>query len=141
MSWVNLPGADEIDISKFSALAQLDFFNQVQNYWTDCNTSSTIELEENEIDAVAEWIHSNIKNRNGYISAALQRRFKPDKQIFPRLPFEPISKEEYELLNSQVLARRQADDFYYLLSKYDTGWRVGEGKTGGCDGLACETSL
>ena len=50
--WANLPGADEIDISQFSALAQLDFVMEVQNHYVTHNTSATIELRSEEIEAL-----------------------------------------------------------------------------------------
>ncbi|HEY9598862.1 MAG TPA: ribonucleoside-triphosphate reductase, adenosylcobalamin-dependent, partial [Cyanophyceae cyanobacterium] len=31
--WADVPGADEIDISKFNAIAQMDFYMQVQKYY------------------------------------------------------------------------------------------------------------
>jgi ribonucleotide reductase class II len=34
VSWANLPGADEIEIERFSALAQFDFYMQVQKHYT-----------------------------------------------------------------------------------------------------------
>ncbi|HEY9660950.1 MAG TPA: ribonucleoside-triphosphate reductase, adenosylcobalamin-dependent, partial [Allocoleopsis sp.] len=91
VSWANLPGADQIDISRFSALAQMDFYMQVQQHYTAHNTSATIELREGEIEALGQRIYDAIQNDEGYISAALLARFD-DLQTFPRLPFEPISK-------------------------------------------------
>jgi len=50
VSWANIPGADQININNFSALAQFDFYMQVQSNYTDHNTSATIEFRENEIE-------------------------------------------------------------------------------------------
>jgi ribonucleotide reductase class II len=107
VDWADIPGADEIDIHKFSALAQFDFYMQVQKFYTGHNTSATIELRKDEIDALAERIHQAIENDEGYISAALLGRFD-DTQAFPRLPFEPIDRETYERLHQEVLDRRVA---------------------------------
>jgi len=43
VSWANLPGADAIDISQFSALAQMDFYMNVQRHYTrhNCFVRST----------------------------------------------------------------------------------------------------
>ncbi|NJL20819.1 MAG: hypothetical protein HC895_08395 [Leptolyngbyaceae cyanobacterium SM1_3_5] len=71
VSWASLPGADEIAIEQFSALAQTDFYMQVQKHYTTHNTSATIELREDEIDALAERIYRAIDQDEGYISAAL----------------------------------------------------------------------
>ncbi|MGB3615234.1 MAG: ribonucleoside-triphosphate reductase, adenosylcobalamin-dependent, partial [Elainellaceae cyanobacterium] len=86
VSWANLPGADQIDISQFSALAQFDFYSQVQQHYTTHNTSATIELREPEVEPLAAAIYEAIASDAGYMSAALLARFD-DHQTFPRLPF------------------------------------------------------
>ncbi len=135
VSWANLPGADEFEISKFSALAQMDFYMQVQQHYTAHNTSATIELRESEVEALAERIHQAVENNEGYISAALLARFD-DHQTFPRLPFEPISKAEYESLCQEVLMRRRTDDFQAALRRYDSG-ELFEAGPAGCDSDKC----
>lgn len=135
VSWANLPGADEIDISKFSAIAQIDFYMQVQRYYTTHNTSATIELRENEIEPLANRIYDAIQNDEGYISAALLARFD-DRQTYPRLPFEPITKEHYDCIVSEVEARRKDDDFHAILARYDSGERMESGASA-CDSDKC----
>jgi len=135
VSWANKLGASEIDISKFSALAQMDFFLQVQQWYVAHNTSSTIELRQEEVEALGTRIYQAIQNDEGYISAALLARFD-DHQSFPRLPFEPISKAEYEQLVKQVEARRKTDDFRAALSRYDSGYLMEAGPAG-CDSEKC----
>ena len=71
MDWANLPGADEVAIEKFSALAQFDFYMQVQKHYTAHNTSATVELREHEVEPLAERIYDAIETDEGYISAAL----------------------------------------------------------------------
>lgn len=134
--WAELPGADEIDISQFSALAQFDFYMQVQQHYTTHNTSATIELREHEIEALANRIYKAIQDDEGYISAALLARFDAH-QTFPRLPFEPISKEEYERQLQQVKLRRRTDDFYAALSRYDSSYMLLEAGPAGCDSDKC----
>jgi len=133
--WANLPGADAIDISKFTALAQMDFYMQVQKFYTAHNTSATVELRENEIEGMGQRIYDAIQNDEGYISAALLARFD-DLQTFPRLPFEPISKEMYEQLTEEVKARRKLVDFHQALSRYDSGELIEAGPAG-CDSDKC----
>lgn len=135
VSWANLPGADEIAIEKFSALAQFDFYMNVQRYWTTHNTSSTIELREAEIEPLAQRIHAAVQNHEGYISSALLARFD-DHQTFPRLPFEPISKQQYDQLSQEVLARRTTQDFHQALLRYDAG-EMAEAGPAGCDSDKC----
>jgi ribonucleotide reductase class II len=117
-SWADLPGCDQIDISKFSIEAQFDFMMQVQKHYVTHNISSTLEIRENEIETLAKLIYNAIQNDEGYISSAVLARFD-SLETFPRLPFEPISKEVYQKLSQDVLSRRKNDDFLELLSQYD----------------------
>lgn len=133
VSWANLPGADTISIEKFSAMAQFDFYMQVQNHYTTHNTSATLELQENEIKPLGRRIYQAIQNDEGYISAALLARFNSP---FPRMPFEKIDKSTYEQLQSEVLSRRKGDDFLTLLRQYDSGYMQVEGPSG-CDSDKC----
>lgn len=135
VSWANLPGADTIDIAQFSALAQFDFYMQVQKFYTRHNTSATIELREHEIDPLALRIHQAIAQDEGYISAALLARFD-DLQTFPRLPFEPIDKMTYDRLLAETIARRKTNDFHQTLAKYDRG-EMPESGPAGCDSDRC----
>jgi len=133
VSWANLPGADEIEIEKFSAIAQFDFYMQVQTYYTAHNTSATIELTEAEVEPLAKRIYQAIANDEGYISAALLARFDAP---FPRLPFEKIDKETFDRLQQDVKLRQRTNDFYAALSRYDSGFSLSEGPAG-CDSDKC----
>lgn len=133
--WASIPGADVIDISQFSALAQFDFYMQAQRHYVTHNASATVELREHEIEALGTRIHEAIRDDEGYISAALLARFD-DKETYPRLPFEPISKEKYEELVKEVQSRRRTDDFYAALRKYDVGEPIEVGPAG-CDSDKC----
>ncbi|MEH1960281.1 MAG: ribonucleoside-triphosphate reductase, adenosylcobalamin-dependent [Nostoc sp.] len=135
VSWADLPGADEIDVSKFSVLAQFDFVLQVQRWYVTHNTSATLELRSDEIEPLGQRIYETIQNDQGYISAALLARFD-DLQSFPRLPFEPIDKPTYDRLNQEVKARRKTDDFCAVLSRYDSG-EMAEAGPSGCDSDKC----
>lgn len=134
--WASMPGADMIDISKFSALAQFDFAMQVQNHYVTHNLSATIELREDEILPLATAIYQNIQQDGGYISAALLARFD-DLQTFPRMPFEPIDRATYLRLSGEVLQRRKRG-FEEALAIYDTP-EAGEALQGaaGCDSDKC----
>ncbi|MCA1904549.1 MAG: ribonucleoside-triphosphate reductase, partial [Cyanobacteria bacterium KgW148] len=135
VSWANIPGADTIDIAQFSAIAQFDFYMQVQKFYTRHNTSATIELREHEIEPLALRIHQAIAQDEGYISTALLSRFD-DLQTFPRLPFEPIDKMTYDRLVAETIARRKINDFYQALAKYDRG-EMPESGPAGCDSDRC----
>ncbi|WP_269623071.1 ribonucleoside-triphosphate reductase, adenosylcobalamin-dependent [Prochlorococcus marinus] len=135
VSWANIPGADEIEINNFSALAQFDFYMQVQTFYTEHNTSATIEFRENEIEELSEAIFKTIDNNNGYISAALLARFDANA-TFPRLPFEPIDEKTFNELQSEVLKRRVSKNFFDSLSLYDQG-ELTEAGPAGCDSDKC----
>ena len=120
MSWASIEGCAEIDISAISAAAQYDFYMQVQKHYTAHNTSATIEYTIGEIEELSKLIYDSIQNDEGYISAALLARFEAN-ETFPRLPFEPISKEEFLELEAEVLRRRTNEDFIDALSKHDKG--------------------
>jgi intein/homing endonuclease len=133
--WADLPGADQIEIGKFSAKAQMDFYMQVQKFFVRHNTSATIELREHEIEALGSSIYEAIQNDEGYISAALLARFDAH-QTFPRLPFEPITKHQYDQFKQEVELRRQNENFHAALSRYDAGYSMEAGPAG-CDSDKC----
>jgi ribonucleotide reductase class II len=133
--WADIPGADEIDVSKFSVLAQFDFAMQVQQHYVTHNTSSTWELRSDEVEALGQKIYQAIQNNEGYISAALLARFD-DHQSFPRLPFEPISQETYEQLRQEMLQRQKISDFHLALARYKPA-ESDEVGPAGCDSDKC----
>ena len=135
VSWANLPGADAVDINGFSAMAQFDFYMQVQRHYTAHNTSATIEFREHEIEPLADALHQAMEQGEGYISAALLARFDANA-TFPRLPFEPIDADTYERLQSEVIERRVSSDFFEALQRYDQG-ELKEAGPAGCDSDKC----
>ncbi len=135
VSWANLPGADKVNINNFSALAQFDFYMQVQRNYTAHNTSATIEFRESEIEELSSAIHTTIQDGDGYISAALLARFDANA-TFPRLPFEPIDLITYENLQTEVNKRRVSNNFFEALNRYDLGELVEAGPAG-CDSDKC----
>ena len=137
VSWANLPGCDQFDLAKLPVEAQYGLYMQVQRWYTDHNTSATIELREFEIPTLAKLIHEDIQNDGSYISAALLARFDVSGGTFPRLPFEPISKKKYdELMMIQEVSRGDDVDFLEVLNKYDSSdWNIES--VAGCTSAAC----
>ena len=135
VSWANIPGADAVEINNFSALAQFDFYMQVQKHYTAHNTSATVEFRENEIEGLTDAIFQAIDGGEGYISAALLARFDANA-TFPRLPFEPIDEATYAKLQAEVVARRRTVDFFEALQRYDGG-ELMEAGPAGCDSDKC----
>lgn len=140
VNWADLPGADTIHIEKFSALAQFDFYMQVQRYYVTHNCSATIELRENEIGDLGRRIYQAIQNNEGYISTALLARFD-SLETFPRLPFEPVSREVYEQLVKEVESRRKPGTFHEHLARHDAAsselFQASEQGPAGCDSDKC----
>jgi ribonucleotide reductase class II len=124
-----------VEINTFSALAQFDFYMQVQRHYTSHNTSATIEFREHEIEPLADAIHHAIDNGEGYISAALLARFDANA-TFPRLPFEPIDAATYQRLQAEVAARQRNSDFFDALRRHDGG-ELQEAGPAGCDSDKC----
>ena len=141
VSWANLPGCDEFDLSKLPVSAQWGLYMQVQNEYTQHNTSATLEFRQDEIEQLSELVHQSIKSNSGYISAALLARFDAN-ETFPRLPFEPIDKQMYERRMVTVKAIRSTlpEDiaFLDLLKKHDTADYELKGAAG-CDSAKCLT--
>ena len=117
VSWANLPGCDRYDLSQLSAKAQWGLYMQVQNYYTEHNTSATIEFREDEIEELSQLIFDGMGK--GYISAALLARFDANA-TFPRLPFEPITKEQYDTEMGNVQRRQKDANFHRALARYDS---------------------
>ncbi|NEP42917.1 MAG: ribonucleoside-triphosphate reductase, adenosylcobalamin-dependent, partial [Okeania sp. SIO2H7] len=137
VSWIDVPGVEEIAIENFTATTMFDYYMQVQKHWTTHNTSATILLGEDEIEPLSDRIYEAIRDDEGYISAALLARFDAP---FPRLPFERISKDKYLEMRSDMLRRQKSDNFSKLLDN-----RVLESmlpETGpqdaACSGISCE---
>lgn len=116
--WADLPGCDQINVANFPIDAQWDFYMQVQKFYTTHNTSATLEITKEEIPKLAHLIYNAIQADEGYVSAAVLARFE-DQQTYPRMPFEPISKQTFEQLQQQVMQRRKSDNFIELLAQYD----------------------
>jgi len=124
-----------VEINNFSALAQFDFYMQVQKHYTAHNTSATVEFRENEIEGLTDAIFQAIDQGEGYISAALLARFDANA-TFPRLPFEPIDQTTYSRLQAEVMTRRRTMDFFEALQRYDGG-ELMEAGPAGCDSDKC----
>lgn len=144
VSWANLPGCDQYDLSLLPIEAQWGLYMQVQNYYTEHNTSATLEFREKEIEPLAKLIHESMGNGTGYISAALLARFDAN-ETFPRLPFEPIDKETYDRLWTlsdtwrsalPVIFKKDQVDFLEVLAQYDSADYELKGASG-CDSDKC----
>lgn len=144
VSWANLPGCDQFDLSRLPIEAQWGLYMAVQNHYTEHNTSATLEFRESEIEALSMLISEAIRHNKGYISAALLARFDAN-ETFPRLPFEPISKEVFDRLNAvaesyrsvlPAILQKEQVDFLDVLNQYDKPDYELKGAAG-CDSDKC----
>jgi ribonucleotide reductase class II len=130
--------ADEAGVElKFSAVSQLRFYSQIQQHYTTHATSSTIDCErtDQEIESLAQEIHHMIQNGLGYLSVAIMGR----TGVFPRLPFEPITKAQYNTMVAEMNARKVTDDFKAALDRYDRETNAPKASgPSGCDSDFCE---
>lgn len=137
VSWANIPGCDQFDLAQLPVEAQYGLYMAVQSFYTDHNTSATIELREHEVPILSKLIHETIDTNGGYISAALLARFDVDGGTFPRLPFEPITKDQYDSLMAMQDIMQDPDvNFLDLLNKYDNADYDLESVTA-CTSAAC----
>lgn len=144
VSWANLPGCDQFDLSQLPIEAQWGLYMQVQNYYTEHNTSATLEFRQYEIPVLSKLIHQSMESGTGYISAALLARFDANA-TFPRLPFEPIDKEAFDRLSEvaesyrsalPVIYEKDEVSFLEVLGKYDSSDYELKGAAG-CDSDKC----
>lgn len=134
--WADIEGAEKIDPSSFPIEAQWDFSQLMQMHYVRHNTSSTLEIYEEEIETLGRLIYEDIQENRGYVSAAILGRSKGNSS-FPMLPFEPISKETYERRSQEVLVRRKSDDFAELLAIHDNQNMSISPQDSACDSGAC----
>jgi ribonucleotide reductase class II len=93
-------------------------------------------LREHEVEPLAQLIYDNIQSNDGYISAALLQRFDVSGGSFPRLPIQPITKEEYDNLVAIQEIAASDEPFGVILNKYDNeDWSIES--VAGCSSAAC----
>jgi ribonucleotide reductase, class II len=136
VSWANKPGCDQFDLSKLPIESQFGLYINVQQFYCEHNTSATLELQEYEIEPLSRLIYDNIQNNDGYISAALLQRFDVSGGTYPRLPIQPITKDEYDNLIAIQEIAASDESFNDILNKYDNEEYSLESVTA-CTSTAC----
>lgn len=130
----------EYDVANAPIASQWRLTMQVQEYYVTHNTSVTLEIDGDEVDTLAQLMHDDIHGGGNYVSSAIYAR---DKGTMPRMPYEPISRQQYEQMVQEAEARRVGNaydnltfkslvEYYYNL---DAGAEMGP--TAGCDGDSC----
>lgn len=75
--------------SKESAVSQLGRYLDFQQYWTDHNTSITIQFSPDEVDALIDMLLAHWDN---YVAVSFMPK---DTTAYPQLPEEEIDEAEY----------------------------------------------
>ena len=126
---------EHLSVRNLPIASQWGLYMQVQKHYTDHNTSATLEISEEEIPILAKFIYEEIQNDGNYISAAVLSKMD-SLETFPRLPFEPITKERYEILLKEVESFKCFDDFDAALAYHDKKHMPYDGAAG-CDSDKC----
>lgn len=97
------------------AIEQLELYKITMENWTDHNTSITVHVREQEWEDVVQWVYDNFECMVGITLLPLF------EETYPLLPYEAISKEEYEDRKKQI---KPID--YELLAKLDDAeeWEI-----------------
>ena len=108
-----------------SAIEQLELYKITMENWTDHNTSITVHVREHEWEEVVQWVYDNFDYMVGITLLPLL------EETYPLLPYESITREEYEDRIKQI---KPID--YALLSKLDDkeDWEIIDKE---CEGGAC----
>ncbi|HNR65851.1 MAG TPA: ribonucleoside-triphosphate reductase, adenosylcobalamin-dependent, partial [Atribacterota bacterium] len=99
------PGKTKNDVS---AIEQLENYKAFQREYSDHNTSITVHVRNNEWEEVEEWLWNNWDDVVAVSFVSL------DDSFYAQMPYEEISKEEYE--------KRVKDMVHFipsLISKYE----------------------
>lgn len=104
------------------AIEQLELYKMSMENWTDHNTSITVHVRDDEWDDVAEWLYNNFECVVGITFLPLM------DETYPLLPYEAISREEYERrvkeikpLDYEILKYYDDDEEHEILDKECAG--------------------
>ncbi|MDO5423572.1 MAG: ribonucleoside-triphosphate reductase, adenosylcobalamin-dependent [Eubacteriales bacterium] len=91
-----------------SAITQLENYQMFMKYYVDHNCSITIHVRENEWEEVEQWVWDN------WDEIVALSFLSYDDNFYELLPYEEISKEEYESRKAAMKPFNQS-----LISKYE----------------------
>jgi ribonucleoside-triphosphate reductase len=82
--------------NELTAIDQLEMYKLYNTYWAEHNVSITVYVKENEWMEVGAWVYKNFESINGV-------SFLPySEHSYKQAPYQPINKEEFEKLNSEM---------------------------------------
>jgi ribonucleoside-triphosphate reductase len=86
----------ECEVNLESAVAQLNRYLKIQNFYCDHNVSNTISYDKDEVPFIIDWL---LENWNSYVAVSFLFRTDPTKNAkdlgYEYLPQEVVTKEEY----------------------------------------------
>lgn len=92
-----------------SAIEQLELYKLIMETYVQHNASNTIHVRPNEWDEVEQWVWDNWDDIVGVTFLSL------DDSFYQLLPYEAITKEQYETMIAEMPKMNLA-----LLKKYET---------------------
>jgi ribonucleoside-diphosphate reductase alpha chain len=98
-----------VGIDNESAKEQFSRYLLFQQYWTDHNTSITINFAPDEVESLVDMI---LEHWDAYIAVSFLPK---DIRTYPLLPEEPITEEEY---NARVI-HISPDMLQHSLQQYE----------------------
>ena len=88
-----------------SAVAQLNRYIKIQNFYTDHNVSNTISYSKEEVPEIIEWL---LENWNAYVAVSFLFRTDPTKNAkdlgFEYLPQEVVTEKEFQEYVNNLLS-------------------------------------
>lgn len=119
--------ASAVTVDQVSAMDQLEWYRKVQTKWCEHNASVTVYVRDGEWDQVGAWVYENWE-------LAVGISFLPyDSGAYEQLPYERISREEYERLASEMPL---VD--YSLMARFEKDDGTSGAKSLACAGGSCD---
>lgn len=113
-----------------TAIEQLGRYLDIQRYWTDHNTSITIEFAPEEVDELVDML---LENWDEYVAVSFMPK---DVTAYPQLPEEPITEDEYSW-RADKLANINPQDIVEALTEIERENAMTELLDADCAGGAC----
>ena len=116
--------------SEQTAISQLGRYLDLQKYWTDHNTSITIEFSSEEVNDLIDML---LDNWDDYVAVSFMPK---DTNAYPQLPEQPITEIEY-LQRAAKLIHIHPNDIVNALKDLERENKMSELTESDCEGGAC----
>ena len=109
-----------------SAIEQLELYKMFMEHYVDHNASITVHVRNHEWEAVSEWLW---ENWDGVVAVSF---VSIDDNFYDLMPYEEITKEQYEQRVTKMAAFNPA-----LLAKYEKEEQEFDIEESECDSGGC----